>query len=74
MKVTNYDKTKKMAHDSQIVRANKKLKLSYGRPSQQKHQASTNGLKLYVRDLGQDVRDINHGSYNQACRFEGTVR
>ena len=38
-----------MAHDSQIVRAKENLKLSYGGPANDKHQALTNGLKLYVR-------------------------
>ena len=49
-----------MAHDSQIARAKKNLKLSYCQvefwstavgPANEKHQTSTNGLKLYVRDV-----------------------
>ena len=40
-----------MAHDSQIVRAKENLKLSYGGPAKDKHQATTNGLKLYVRAI-----------------------
>ena len=39
-----------MAHDSQIIRATKeKHKLNYGVTAKDKHQAPTNGLKLYVR-------------------------
>ena len=34
IKITHYDETMKRANDSQIVRANKNLKLSYGGPSQ----------------------------------------
>ena len=34
IKLTHYDDTKKIAHDSQIVRAKKNLKLSYSGPSQ----------------------------------------
>ena len=43
----------KKAHDSQIVRAKEKLKLSYGGvgPANDKHQAPTNGLKLYLRTV-----------------------
>ena len=44
-----YDETKKRYHDSQIVRATGNLKFSYGGPVKDKHQAPTNGLKLYVR-------------------------
>ena len=32
--ITHFDDTKKRAHDSQIVRAEENLKLSYGGPSQ----------------------------------------
>ena len=48
IKLTHYDETKKMAHDSQIVRAKGNLKLRYVGPANDKHQAPTNGLKLYV--------------------------
>ena len=48
IKLEHYDDTKKRAHDSHIVRAKEKLKLSYGGPSD-KHQAPINGLKLYAR-------------------------
>ena len=33
IKLTHYDETKKMAHDSQIARAKENLKLSHGGPS-----------------------------------------
>ena len=33
IKLTHYDETGKMAHDSQIVRAKENLKLSHGGPS-----------------------------------------
>ena len=38
-----------MVHDSQILRAKENLKLSYGGPANDKHQAPTKELKLYVR-------------------------
>ena len=47
--LTHYDETKKWAHDQQIVRAKENLKLGSVVPAKDKHQAQTNGLKLYVR-------------------------
>ena len=44
IKLTHFEDTRKRTHDLQIVRAEGNLKLSYD-----KHQAPTNGLKLYVR-------------------------
>ena len=49
IKLTQYDDTKKIAHDSQIVRAIENLKLSYGGLSQWQASGKTNRLKLYVR-------------------------
>ena len=51
MKLTHHDETKKRAHDSQIVRAKENLKLSHVTvgPANDKHQAPTHRLKLYVR-------------------------
>ena len=49
IKPTHYDDTKKRAHDSQIVRAKETLKLTTVGEANNKHQAPTNGLKLYVR-------------------------
>ena len=49
IKLTHYDDTKKMAHDSQIVRSKEKLKLSYCGPSQP--QAS--GTNQQINDLRQ---------------------
>ena len=42
---TNYDDTKKRAHDSQIVRAKENLKLSYGGPSQRQTSGSNKRIK-----------------------------
>ena len=50
IKLTHYDVTKKMAHDSQIVRAKEILKLSYGGHSQ-RHAPGTN---QQVKALRQD--------------------
>ena len=47
--ISHYDETNKRAHDSQIVRAKEKLKVSYSGPSKNKHQTPTNKLKLYAR-------------------------
>ena len=44
-KLTRYDETEKMEHDSQIVRAKENLKLRYSGPSW--HQPTD--LKLYAR-------------------------
>ena len=41
IKLTHYDKTKKMAHDSQIVRAKENLKMSQGGLATDKYQASS---------------------------------
>ena len=43
MKLTHYHETKKIAHDSHIVRAKENLKLSHGGPSQRK-ASDTNQL------------------------------
>ena len=51
IKLTHYDDTKKMAHDSQKVRAKENLKLSYGGPANDNRQAPTDGLKPYVRSV-----------------------
>ena len=51
IKLTHYDKTKKKAHDSQIVRAKENLKLSHGGPATDKRQAPTHRLKLYARTV-----------------------
>ena len=47
---THYDETKKMAHDSHIVREKENIKLG---PAKDKHQAPTHGLKLYVRAVSE---------------------
>ena len=49
-KQSNYDYTKKKAHDSQIVRAKDTLKLSYGGPS----QLHASGTKQRIKALRQD--------------------
>ena len=70
-----------MFHDSQVVRAKKNLKLSYGWPSQRK----TSGLNKRIKALCQGRQwvwglthlraikeeNINHDLYNEACRLEG---
>ena len=48
-KLTNYDETKKRAHDLLIVRAKEHLKLATVGPATDKHQAPTHKLKLYIR-------------------------
>ena len=45
IRLSHYDDTKKMAHDSQIVRAKENLKLSYGGPANDNRQAQTDVLK-----------------------------
>ena len=55
-----------MAHDSQIVTAIENLKLATVGPAKDKHQAPTNGLKLYVRAVIESeasIKEENH-SYN----------
>ena len=41
----NYGDTKKMAHDSQIVRAKENLKLSYGGPNQRQTLGTNQRIK-----------------------------
>ena len=48
-KMAHYDKTKKMAHDSHIIRTNKTLNLSYGWPSQRK----TSDINKQIKALRQ---------------------
>ena len=69
-----------MAHDSQIVRANKSLKLGYGWPSQRE----TSGINKRIKALRQGrhwvwgltqrraikEKTIKHDFNNQACRLE----
>ena len=47
--MAHYDKTKKMAHDSHIIRTNKTLNLSYGWPSQRK----TSDINKQIKALRQ---------------------
>ena len=51
IKLTNYDDKKERAHDSQIVRAKETSTRVMVGPANDKHQAPTNGLKLYVRAI-----------------------
>ena len=44
IKSKHYDDTNKMAHNSQIVRANENLKLSYGGPSQRQASETIQGI------------------------------
>ena len=43
---THYDETKKRAHDSQIVRAKEKLKMSHGGPSYRKASGTNPPIKV----------------------------
>ena len=52
IKLTHCDETKKMAHDSQIVRAKRNLKLSYGGPS----QGQASGTDQRIKALRQGHR------------------
>ena len=52
IKLTHYDETKKRAHDSQVIRAEENLKLSYGGPQ---------GLKTCLRGTCEQQR------YRPAC-------
>ena len=45
IKLTHYDDTKKLAHDTQIVRAKENLKLSYGGPSQRQASGTNQRIK-----------------------------
>ena len=45
IKLTNYDDTKKRAHDSQINMAKENLKLSYDEPSQQLASGTNKQIK-----------------------------
>ena len=45
IKLTHYDKTKKRAHDSQIVRAKEELKLSHSTPSQRQASGTNQRIK-----------------------------
>ena len=49
IKLTHYDETKKMAHDSQIVRAKKNSSWATAGPAKGKRQVPTDRLKLYAR-------------------------
>ena len=52
LKLPHYDDTKKRAHDSQIVRAKEKLKLSYGGPSQRQASCTNQRIKALRRFAG----------------------
>ena len=45
IKWTHYDDAKKMAHDSQIVRAKENLKFTYGGPSQRQASGTNQRIK-----------------------------
>ena len=50
IKLTHCDDTKKMAHDSHIVRAKEDLKLSYGGPSQRQALGTNQLNEVYGID------------------------
>ena len=57
--ITHYDETKKMAHDSQIVRAKENLKLSHGGPSQRQASGTNQRIKdTVVQDLLWQILNI----------------
>ena len=47
IKLLHYDKTKKTAHDSQIVGAKENLNLSHGEPSQRQASETNSPMKEY---------------------------
>ena len=51
IKVTHYDGTKKMAQNSQIVRAKENIKLSYGGPSKRQTSGTNQRIKALLKGL-----------------------
>ena len=49
---SQYDATKKRAHDSQIVRAKENLKLSYGGPNQRQASGTNQRIKALRQSEG----------------------
>ena len=64
--LTYYDDTKKMAHDSQVVRANENLKLNHGGPSQR----PASGTNPPMKNLGQALHWVWHLSHRHAIQDE----
>ena len=83
---THYDKTKKRAHDSQIVRAKENSSWASVCPATDKHQAPTHRLNHYVRAFiesearptavqPEETIAINHDwVLNQACRLSHDIQ
>ena len=65
IKLTQYDDTKKRAHDTQIVRAKENLKLSYGGPSQRK----ASGINHRIKALHYQKLYIYTPKYKKAFNF-----
>ena len=59
IKLTHHDETKKMAHDSQIVRVKEKLKLSHGESSYRKASGTNPPIKA-LRQSRHRVLDLTH--------------
>ena len=83
---TNYDGTKKRAHDSQIAWAKENLKLSHGGPSQKQASGTSQPIKalhqdhhwVWGRTLHRAIKEetiaINRDwVYNQACRLSQDI-
>ena len=86
IKLTHYDDTKKMAHDSQIVRAKENLKLGHGGPSQRQASDTNQPIKTlrqgrhwvwgptYRRAIKGEAICINcDWIYNQTCRLSHDI-
>ena len=82
LKLIHYDETKKMANDSQIVRAKEHLKSSHDGPNQRQASGTNNHIKA-LRQGNHCVSGLTHRRavkeepiaidrdwvYNQACRI-----
>ena len=56
MKLTYYDETKNMAHDSQIVRSKETPKLSHGKPSQRQASDTYPPMNVLDQDRHEDLK------------------
>ena len=64
----------KRAHDSQIVRAEENLKLSYGGPSQRRASGTNQRIKALFRAIKEENVAINRDLvHNQACRLSHDI-
>ena len=64
IKFTNYDETKKRAHDWQIIRAKENFKLSHGGPSQRQALGTNQRMNSLLQDHHLKVCRYDQETYN----------